>query len=46
MTERDSHNPYPTEAHRQRAITVRLVVLAAALAGVVLSLLTKDWLGW
>ena len=34
MAERPPHNPYPSEAARQRAKTVRLVILLAALAGV------------
>ena len=45
MTERDPHNPYPSEAAGQRAKTVRLVILLAALAGVVFGLLIKRWLG-
>ena len=45
MAERPPHNPYPSEAARQRAKTVRLVILLAALAGVVVGLLIKRWLG-
>ncbi len=43
MAEWPEHNPYQTEAHRQRAITKRLVILASAIAGVVLGLLVKRY---
>jgi hypothetical protein len=36
--------PYPSERARQRAITVRLLVVAAALAGLVVGLLVKRFL--
>ena len=44
MTERDPHNPYPSEAAGQRAKTVRLVILAAALAGVIFGLALAPYL--
>ena len=39
MAESDSRIPYPSEAARQRAITVRLVILAAALVGALIGLI-------
>ena len=44
MAERPPHNPYPSEAARQRAKTVRLVILLGALAGVVLGLALAPYL--
>jgi hypothetical protein len=44
LTEREPHNPYPTEAARQRAKTVRLVILLGALAGVVFGLALAPYL--
>ena len=46
MSERPPHNPYRTEADRQRAITVRLVILAMVLAGALAELALQQWLGW
>jgi len=43
MAECPEHNPYPSEAARQRAITVRLVILIAVLADAVLGLLVKPY---
>ena len=46
MSERPPHNPYRTETDCQRAITVRLAILAAPLAGAVAALALQRWLGW
>ena len=46
MAERPDHNPYPSEAARQRAITARLVIIIAVLTGVLTGLLMKGQLGW
>jgi hypothetical protein len=46
MGEWPEHNPYPTEAARQRAITARLVLVIAVLGGMVAGLLAKGHLGW
>ena len=45
MAERPEHNPYGSERTRQRAITKRLVIAIAILAGVVLALLLRRYLG-
>ncbi len=44
MSERDPHNPYRSQTERQRAKTVRLVILLAALAGVVFGLALAPYL--
>ena len=44
MSKREPHNPYPTEAHRRRAVMKRLVIFAAALAGVIFGLVLTPYL--
>jgi hypothetical protein len=42
---RPEHDPYPSEAARQGAMTKRLVVVIAILAGAVVGLLVKTYVG-
>jgi hypothetical protein len=45
MAERPEPNPYASETARQRAITKRLVIVIGLLAGAVVALLVRRYMG-
>ena len=46
MGDRPEHDPYPIETRRQMPITKRLVIVIGLLAGAVLALLLRRYMGW